>query len=140
MNRKLERIFRDRSVTTAEVAHDEEVRRAVQAEFPPANTSHEARTDSLGEALRKAIRGSPYRWLTSPKKPTCQRWPCQNSSPVNETSICKPPNDWSRPLESNSPPIAPTSPTSNRPSTRCELHNENVPLAVALDRQWISTM
>ena len=58
MNRKLERIFSDRSVTTAEVAHDEEVRRAVQAEFPPANTSHEARTDSLGEALRKAIRDS----------------------------------------------------------------------------------
>ena len=58
MSSKLERIFRNRHLTTAEVAHDEEVRRAVQAEFPPANTSHESRSDSLGEALRKAIRDS----------------------------------------------------------------------------------
>ena len=58
MIRKLERIFRNRHLTTAEVAHDEEVRRAVQTEFPPANTPRESRSDSLGEALRKAIRDS----------------------------------------------------------------------------------
>ena len=58
MNRKLARAIRDRPLTTAEAAHDEEVRRAVQAEFPPANTPHESRSHSLGEALRKAIRDS----------------------------------------------------------------------------------
>ena len=35
------------------------MRRAVQAEFPPATTAHKSRFDSLGEALRKAIRDSP---------------------------------------------------------------------------------
>ena len=59
MNRKLERVFRTRPLTAEEAAHDNEVRRAVQAEFPPATTPHESRFDSLGEALRKAIRDSP---------------------------------------------------------------------------------
>ena len=59
MNRKLERVFRSRPVTAEEAARDNEVRRAVQAEFPPATTPHESRFDSLGEALRKAIRDSP---------------------------------------------------------------------------------
>ena len=59
MNRKLERVFRDRPVTAEEAARDKEVRRAVQAEFPPTTTPHESRFDSLGEALRKAIRDSP---------------------------------------------------------------------------------
>ena len=58
MNRKLERVFRSRPVTPEEAARDNEVRRAVQAEFPPATTPHESRFDSLGEALRKAIRDS----------------------------------------------------------------------------------
>ena len=59
MNRKLERVFRSRPLTAEEAARDYEVRRAVQAEFPPATTPHESRFDSLGEALRKAIRDSP---------------------------------------------------------------------------------
>ena len=59
MNRKLERVFRTRPLTAEEAARDKEVRRAVQAEFPPATTPHESRLDSLGEALRKAIRDSP---------------------------------------------------------------------------------
>ena len=59
MNRKLERVFRSRPLTAEEAARDKEVRRAVQAEFPPATTPHESRFDSLGEALRKAIRDSP---------------------------------------------------------------------------------
>ena len=58
MNQKLERVFRNRPVAAAEAARDEEVRRAVQAEFPPATPQHESRSDSLGEALRKAIRYS----------------------------------------------------------------------------------
>ena len=58
MNRKLERVFRSRPLTAEEAARDKEVRRAVQAEFPPATTPHESRFDSLGEALRKAIRDS----------------------------------------------------------------------------------
>ena len=58
MNRKPERVFRSRPLTAEEAARDKEVRRAVQAEFPPATTPHESRFDSLGEALRKAIRDS----------------------------------------------------------------------------------
>ena len=58
MNQKLERVFRSRPLTAEEAARDNEVRRAVQAEFPPATTPHESRFDSLGEALRKAIRDS----------------------------------------------------------------------------------
>ena len=58
MNRKLERVFRDRPLTAEEATHDNEVRRAVQAEFPPVTASHESRSDSRGEALRKAIRDS----------------------------------------------------------------------------------
>ena len=58
MNRKLERVFRDRPLTAEDTARENEVRRAVQAEFPPVTASHESRSDSLGEALRKAIRDS----------------------------------------------------------------------------------
>ena len=56
MTSKPERVFRNRPLTAEEAARDNEVRRAVQTEFPPA--PHEARSYSLGEALRKAIRDS----------------------------------------------------------------------------------
>ncbi len=59
MNQKLERVFRNRPVTKAEIALDEEVRRAVQGEFPPVTALHQSRSDSFGEALRKAMRDSP---------------------------------------------------------------------------------
>ena len=58
MNRKLERVFRNRPLTPEEAAKDNDVRRAVEAEFPPATTRHESRSDSFGEALRNAIRDS----------------------------------------------------------------------------------
>ena len=58
MNSKPERVFRNRPLTTEEAARENELRRAVQAEFPPATTRHKPRSDSFGEALRKAIRNS----------------------------------------------------------------------------------
>ena len=56
MNNKPGRIYRNRLLTADEAVRDNEVRRAVQAEFPPATTPHESRSASLGEVLRKAIR------------------------------------------------------------------------------------
>lgn len=58
MHQKLDRVFRNRPLTTEQAASDQAMRRAVQAEFPPVTASHESRSDSLGEALRKAIRDS----------------------------------------------------------------------------------
>lgn len=58
MNSKPERAFRNHLLTAEEAARDNELRRAVEAEFPPATTRHEHRSDSFGEALRKAIRDS----------------------------------------------------------------------------------
>ncbi len=58
MKSKPERVFRNRPLTVEEAARDNEVRRAVQAEFPPAAAQHASRSDSFGEALRKAIRDS----------------------------------------------------------------------------------
>ena len=56
MTSKPERVFRNRPLTVEEAARDNEVRHAVEAEFPPA--PRESRSESLGEALRKAIRDS----------------------------------------------------------------------------------
>ncbi len=56
MSRKIERVFRDRPLTADEVAKDERVRQAVQAEFPPALSAR--CPNSLSEALRSAIRQS----------------------------------------------------------------------------------
>ncbi len=98
MNRKLERVFRRRPLTAEEAARDKEVRRAVQAEFPPATTPHESRFDSLCERPSETAHNRPPR---SPRRPTCHRWPCRSSSPANGTSLWKPPTDWPRFSESN---------------------------------------
>ena len=58
MEKKFQREFRDRKRTPAEVARDEEVRRQVQAEFPPASSAASASSDSLSESLKQAIRAS----------------------------------------------------------------------------------
>ena len=58
MAKKLEREFRSRNLTPEEVARDEEIRRQVQEEFPPAKRGAAASTDSLSDALKQAIRSS----------------------------------------------------------------------------------
>ncbi len=58
MAKKLQRQFRNRNLTPEEVAHDEEVRRKVTAEFPPARPRVSATPYSLSEALKQAIRES----------------------------------------------------------------------------------
>jgi DNA-binding phage protein len=57
MSKKIERVFRDGRLSAAEVARDEEVRRQVQAEFPPAARSASA-SGRLSQALKDALRGS----------------------------------------------------------------------------------
>jgi DNA-binding phage protein len=57
MSKKIERVFRDRRLTAEEVARDEEVRRKVQEEFPPAAPSGCA-SGRLSQALRDALRAS----------------------------------------------------------------------------------
>jgi DNA-binding phage protein len=57
MSKKIERVFGDRRLSAAEVARDEEVRRHVQAEFPPAARSDSA-SGRLSQALKDALRGS----------------------------------------------------------------------------------
>jgi ribosome-binding protein aMBF1 (putative translation factor) len=57
MSKKFERVFRDRPLTAAEVARDNEIRRKVQAEFPPAPPAGTA-SGRLSQALRDAIRAS----------------------------------------------------------------------------------
>lgn len=58
MANRFERVFRDRKLTPDEDARDEELRRKVFQEFPPATSSAAAPSDSLSEALRQAIRES----------------------------------------------------------------------------------
>ena len=57
MSKKLERVFRDRALTPEEVARDADVRRKVQAEFPPAARSGSG-AGQLSQALRDALRTS----------------------------------------------------------------------------------
>src|SRR5438477_11346924 len=55
MDKRIERVVRDRRLTAAEAAKDEEIRRQVQAEFPPAPAASPA-PGVLSQALREAIR------------------------------------------------------------------------------------
>jgi MoCo/4Fe-4S cofactor protein with predicted Tat translocation signal len=57
MSKKIERAFRGRKLSAEEIAGDEEVRRKVQAEFPPAAPSGSA-SGRLSQALRDALRSS----------------------------------------------------------------------------------
>ncbi len=58
MAKKLQREFRDRKLTPEEVAADEEVRRKVQKEYPPARAAPTKSPDSLSATLKQAIRES----------------------------------------------------------------------------------
>lgn len=57
MSKKIERVFRKGRLSAEEVARDEEIRRKVQAEFPPAAPSSSV-SGRLSEALRQALRSS----------------------------------------------------------------------------------
>jgi ribosome-binding protein aMBF1 (putative translation factor) len=58
MAKRFQREFRNRPLTPQEVERDEEVRRHVQAEFPPATHAAQGSLDSLSETLKQAIRDS----------------------------------------------------------------------------------
>ena len=57
MSKKIERVFREGRLSAEEVARDEEVRRKVQAEFPPA-ASGGSTSGRLSQALKDALRAS----------------------------------------------------------------------------------
>ncbi len=57
MTRKLERIFRQGRLSAEQVAHDEEVRRKVQAEFPSA-VQQGSTSGPFSQVLRDALRTS----------------------------------------------------------------------------------
>lgn len=56
--KRLQRVTRTRKLTPEEVTRDEEIRRKVEEEFPPARSSQRSGTHGLSDALRKAIRNS----------------------------------------------------------------------------------
>jgi len=57
MSKKIERVFREGRLSAEEVARDEEVRRKVQAEFPPAAPTSSA-SGRLSQTLRDALQTS----------------------------------------------------------------------------------
>jgi ribosome-binding protein aMBF1 (putative translation factor) len=57
MSKKIERLFREGRLSAEEIARDEEVRRKVQTEFPPAVPSGSA-PGRLSQAIRDALRAS----------------------------------------------------------------------------------
>jgi len=57
MSKKIERVFREGRLSAEEVARDEEVRRKVQAEFPPVAPCGSA-SGRLSQALKDALRAS----------------------------------------------------------------------------------
>jgi transcriptional regulator with XRE-family HTH domain len=57
-DKKIERVFRSNKLTAEEIARDNEVRRLVEQEFPPAATPGRVGTGALSTALRDSIRGS----------------------------------------------------------------------------------
>jgi ribosome-binding protein aMBF1 (putative translation factor) len=57
MAKEIQREYRDRRRTSEEVSRDEDVRRKVREEFPPASVAS-ASPNSLSENLKQAIRDS----------------------------------------------------------------------------------
>src|SRR6266849_307629 len=60
MSKKIERVFREGRLSAEEVARDEEVRRKVQAEFPPAAPSGSGYDRNVIELVER-----PTAWLWS---------------------------------------------------------------------------
>jgi len=57
MTKKIDRVFRDRRLSAEEIARGLEVRRKVQAEFPPTPSSGSS-SGRLSQALKDAVRAS----------------------------------------------------------------------------------
>jgi hypothetical protein len=58
MSKKLQRVFRDRRLTSDEVASEQAARQKIMEEFPPQVAPTPANPDSLSELLRRSIRDS----------------------------------------------------------------------------------
>lgn len=58
MEKKLKRLFRDRRLTPDEIAADDDVRRKVEAEFPPGKTASLGRSSALSDLLKESLRES----------------------------------------------------------------------------------
>ena len=56
--RKSKRIFRTRYLTQEEIARDREIRRKIEAEFPPASKPRKQEKNSLTEMLKTSLRSS----------------------------------------------------------------------------------
>lgn len=56
MAKKLQRVFRERRLSAAEIARDQEVRSKVEAEFPPAASNRAL--GPLSQTLKEAVRDS----------------------------------------------------------------------------------
>jgi ribosome-binding protein aMBF1 (putative translation factor) len=56
--RKLQRVTRNRSLTSEEIAKDQDIRRKVQEEFPPAPGKSDVVTQSIADSLKQAISAS----------------------------------------------------------------------------------
>ena len=57
-NKRVERVMRNRTLTPEEAARDAEVRRAVEAEFPPAHSPRHPNPGSLSGALQAALQSA----------------------------------------------------------------------------------
>jgi transcriptional regulator with XRE-family HTH domain len=58
MAKKMQRVFRDRHLTSEEIERDEQVRREVEQEFPPRHDRAASSSSSLSELLKHSIRES----------------------------------------------------------------------------------
>ena len=58
MDKKIERVFRDRKLTPEECARDEQVRREIEREFPPSRLVTPGSSSPLSESLKRSIRAS----------------------------------------------------------------------------------
>lgn len=55
---KTNRIYRTRRLTPEEVAHDREIRRKIELEFPPLSKPYKRDKNSLTEMLKSSLRAS----------------------------------------------------------------------------------
>jgi transcriptional regulator with XRE-family HTH domain len=58
MNKKLQRVFRERHLTPEEAAADRKLRETLNKEFPPSSVPSPTRASPLSELLKQSIRDS----------------------------------------------------------------------------------